>query len=165
MVPEYLANGQWQPVLENLACTLNVFMDTAILPGGVAEGDLPLAWGYDLRPFHGPGEYTFRLTLSPGACSASPDGQFCVNDFQTLLTLTSNRLTVQVQSLPCLANLRNKSRHASRHHRIQPLPNLNSTNLVKRVLRQPRNIKILLSARRRRRRSKHRRPALHRPCK
>ena len=61
------------------------------------------------------------------------------------------------------ASLRNKPWHASSYHRIQPLPNLDPVNLVERVRREPRNVKILLRARRRRRRGQHRRPTLHRP--
>jgi len=95
--PEYLADGQWHPVLQNLPCTLNVLVETPILPGGVVEGDFSLAWGYDISAFHSPGEYTFRLVLRPQACFASPDGRFCLTTPHNESPVTSSQLTFRTQ--------------------------------------------------------------------
>lgn len=93
--PEYL-DGQWSPLVQNLPCTLNVPMETAILPGGAAEGDFTLAWGYDLNPFRNPGEYVFRLIFRPEMCFASPDGTFCLETFHSEPAITSSQITVRV---------------------------------------------------------------------
>jgi hypothetical protein len=93
--PEYLADGQWSPVLENLPCTVNVLNETPILPGSVVEGDFTLTWGYDISPFRTPGEYTFRLILRPQACFASPDGSFCLDSPHSEPPITSGQLTVR----------------------------------------------------------------------
>jgi hypothetical protein len=95
--PEYLADGQWRPVFQNLPCTLNVPVETPILPGSVVEGDFSLAWGYDISSFRSPGEYTFRLTLNPTACFASPDGRFCLTQYHNEPPVTSNQLTFRTQ--------------------------------------------------------------------
>jgi hypothetical protein len=95
--PEYLADGQRSPVLQNLACTVNVPNETPILPGGVAEGDLTLAWGYDISPFRSPGEYTFRLILRPQVCVASPDGSFCLDLPHNEPAIISSELTVRTR--------------------------------------------------------------------
>jgi len=96
-LPEYLADGQWRPVLETLTCTLNALVETPILPGAVVEGDFSLAWGYDISPFRNPGEYRFRLTLNPTACFASPDGRFCLTMYHDEPPVTSSELTVRTQ--------------------------------------------------------------------
>jgi hypothetical protein len=95
--PEYLADGQWRPVLQNLPCTLNVPVETPILPGSFVEGDFSLAWGYDISPFRNPGEYTFRLVLRPQACFASRDGRFCVTKFGHQPSVNSSQLIVRTQ--------------------------------------------------------------------
>jgi hypothetical protein len=96
--PEYLADGQWRPVFTTLECTVNAGgVETAILPGGVIEGDFSLAWGYDITPFRSPGEYTFRITLTPMACFASPDGRFCLTTPHSEPRIVSSEVTVRTQ--------------------------------------------------------------------
>jgi len=95
--PEYLADGQWRPVFPNLTCTVNIPVETPILPGSVVEGDFSLAWGYDISPFRSPGEYTFRLVLSPRACFASPDGRFCLTMPHNEPPIASSEVTVRTQ--------------------------------------------------------------------
>jgi hypothetical protein len=95
--PEHMAEGSWRPVYENEPCTVNASTGTAILAGGVLEGDFSLAWGYDISAFRSPGEYTFRLTLSGEPCFASPDGRFCLTAYQNEPPVTSDPIIVQLQ--------------------------------------------------------------------
>lgn len=95
--PEYLAAGEWHPIFQTLQCTLNVIRETPIPPGGEIEGDFSLAWGYDITPFRTPGEYTFRLTLNPQACFASPDGRFCLAKYQNEPPVSSSQITIRTQ--------------------------------------------------------------------
>lgn len=95
--PEYLADGEWRPVFVTLGCTVSALKETPILPGGVVEGDFSLAWGYNISPFRSPGEYTFRITLNPTGCFASPDGRFCLAPDHDEPPLTSSELTIRTQ--------------------------------------------------------------------
>lgn len=95
--PQYLADGQWIPVYQNLPCTLNVPVETLILPGRDAEGDFSLSWGYDLKPFRTPGDYTFRLVLVANVCFASADGTTCIAAPHNEPSISSTQLTVRTQ--------------------------------------------------------------------
>jgi hypothetical protein len=95
--PQYLTDGEWIPVYQNLECTVNVPVQTLILPGHDAEGDFNLWWGYDLKPFRTPGEYTFRLVLVANVCFASADGTNCIAEPHNEPPLTSSELTVRTQ--------------------------------------------------------------------
>ena len=79
--PEYsIAGREWKPVPSRvLACTMNVYSETPILPGQALEGNFTL-WvlGYDTKELQTPGEYRFRFTFWPHACIASPDASFCL---------------------------------------------------------------------------------------
>ena len=95
--PQYLADGEWRPIFQTLQCTVNVIRETPILPGSIVWGDFSLAWGYDISPFLSPERYTFRLTLNPTACFASPDGRFCLTMHRNEPPVTSSELTFRTQ--------------------------------------------------------------------
>jgi len=83
IVPEYSsASGDWKPVPQQMwVCSLNIYIQRPILPGGTLEGEFTLATlapGYDTASLRAAGDYRLRFTFYPSACFASPDGSFCI---------------------------------------------------------------------------------------
>jgi hypothetical protein len=73
--PEYRLDGtEWKSVPQRFwVCTMNVLVETEILPGGTIEGTFSphnLRPGYDASSLPTTGEYQFRFTFWPNACVA-----------------------------------------------------------------------------------------------
>lgn len=81
--PEYRTeDGSWKTVPQrDWICLRNITIETPLPPGGVVEGDFTLsslAPGYDPAPLRIAGEHVLRFWFKTWACSASPDGSFCL---------------------------------------------------------------------------------------
>lgn len=103
--PEYRFGGsEWKALPTILwSCTMNVLIETAILPGATFEGTftLPtLAPGYDTTELRRPGTYNLRFKFWPQACIASPDGRLDLVCPERQPPTISNELTVQVPTSP-----------------------------------------------------------------
>lgn len=99
MIPEYRTNdGEWKQLQSRLmACTANVYIETPILPGEVAEGSFilgALAPRFDTSPLYPAGKYEIRVCFHSSACFASPDGSFCIQSPKEQLLATSNVVTI-----------------------------------------------------------------------
>ncbi|MGC1105162.1 MAG: hypothetical protein WA876_01350 [Candidatus Acidiferrales bacterium] len=109
IAPEYrFSDSDWKPV-PSLAwvCSMNVVIETKILPGGTTEGNFTLASlapGYDATPLSGPGEYHFRFAFWPNACFASPDGSFCLMRPEKQAPVVSREIMLSVKSQTTPAN-------------------------------------------------------------
>jgi hypothetical protein len=103
IVPEYWVEGQWRPVPPKQwpwICTMNILVETPILPGKMVEGDFTLATlvpGYDTRLFRVHGDWRVRFTLQPDACFASPDGRFCLTTPETQPSVASHEIIFRTQ--------------------------------------------------------------------
>ena len=99
IIPEYLTgNGEWKRLDPRLkACTMNIYIETPILPGKADEGDFilsNLAPEFDTAPLYPAGDYRFRFHFQSDACFASPDGSFCLLRPKEQPAVTSNEVTV-----------------------------------------------------------------------
>lgn len=109
ITPEYrFSDGDWKPVpgLE-WVCSMNVVIETKILPGGTAEGNFTLASlapGYDAGSLNSPGDYHFRFTFWSNACFASPDGRFCLMRPEKQTPVVSREIMLSVKSQTTPAN-------------------------------------------------------------
>lgn len=102
IVPEYrIPGGEWKTFpLRNGVCISKFAGDTAIPPGGTAEGAFILStldFGYSAKPLEAPGRYQLRCRFSPHACFASPDGGSCTTVLQHPPAVLSPELTVSVR--------------------------------------------------------------------
>lgn len=83
ITPEYkIDGGNWQTLSSrNWDCSMNVFIETPILPRQIVTGTFRLstvAPGYDVTALRQPGNYSLRFIWTANACIASPDGSFCL---------------------------------------------------------------------------------------
>jgi hypothetical protein len=98
--PEYRFEGsEWKSVpYRAWGCTMNVLVETQILPGGAIEGTFTLRTlrpGFDTSALQTPGEYQLRFTFWPNACIASPDASFCLTRPERQPTATSKEFTLR----------------------------------------------------------------------
>lgn len=100
IMPEYRIDGEgeWKQLKSQLdACTMNLYVETPILPGKTADGDFILRWlalRFDTSPLYPAGKYDIRFTFHSSACWASSDGSFCIQRPAKQATEMSNVVTI-----------------------------------------------------------------------
>jgi len=99
IIPEYrTSDGEWKQLQSRLAsCTMNIYFETAILPGKAAEGDFTLRTlgpQYDTSPLYTAGRYEVRFGFHSSACFASSDGSFCIQSPREQIAVASNLVTI-----------------------------------------------------------------------
>jgi hypothetical protein len=102
--PEYrFEASEWKSVpYRAWVCTMNVLVETQILPGGAIEGTFTLRTlrpGFDTSALQTLGEYQLRFTFWPNACIASPDASFCLTRPERQPTATSKELSLRNPTL------------------------------------------------------------------
>jgi hypothetical protein len=95
-----LESSEWRPVPnKDWSCTMNVLIETKILPGGTVEGTFTLGTlrpGLDTSSLRALGAYQFRFTFWPSSCFASPDASFCLVRPEKQPHVRSKDLTVDI---------------------------------------------------------------------
>jgi hypothetical protein len=100
ITPEYSFEGSaWTQVPSTAwVCSMNILVETEILPGGKVEGSFTLKSllpGYDTSFLQAPGEYRLRFRFSPQACIASPEASFCLARPKEQPSVASKVLTLR----------------------------------------------------------------------